>query len=171
MITQEQLKSILSYDPATGIFTWLERPNKPGKGNSSWNTQKARSQAGNLEKDGYIRITIAKKHYPAHRLAWLYTYGEFPKIGLDHLNGIRNDNRICNLGEATPSENGQNQLRATKGNVAGYLGVSFKKQTGRFGACIRHDKKDTHLGYFDTAEEAHQAYINAKRVLHPFGHL
>ena len=111
MITQEYLKSVLSYDPETGIFTWKYRQGLIGK-KISWNTRYSEKQAGTIDPVGYLGIAIEYKRYYAHRLAWLYMTGELPKKYIDHLNGNKSDNRFLNLREATNSENQQNQKRA-----------------------------------------------------------
>jgi hypothetical protein len=104
-----------------------------------------------------------------HRLAWLYVTGAWPKKHLDHINGDRADNRFCNLREADDAANNQNRKRANKCSLTGVLGVTYCKQTKRYRAVIMHNRKSIHLGRFDTPEEAHAAYVGAKRVLHPAG--
>ena len=92
MITQEELKELLDYNPETGLFTW-----------NVYNNIKNKTTAGTFN-DGYIQIKIKQKIYQAHRLAWLYVYGEWPKGQIDHINGIRDDNRIENLRDVTNRE-------------------------------------------------------------------
>lgn len=160
MITQEYLKSVLYYDPNTGLFTWICK--KKIKNNKKY--------AGYKDKDGYLIITINGKAYKAHRLVFMYVYGIKPKKEVDHINGIVDDNRLINLREANKSSNLQNQKRAHKNNLStGLLGAH--KQNNLFTSCIRHNGKQIHLGCFKTAEDAHNAYIEAKRKLHPYGTL
>lgn len=150
-ITQQRLKELLHYDPNTGIFTWLvdKGPRKAGE------------RAGGIcfnKADNYApwRITIDKTLYGAHRLAWLYVYGEMPTM-LDHINRNPSDNRICNLRIATLAQNMQNTKRA-KGK-AGLRGVV--KMEGRFAAFISHNNRRLYLGLFDTAEAAHKVWCEA----------
>jgi hypothetical protein len=95
-LTQERLKELLHYDPETGIFTNLtQRGGHAKKG----------AVAGTKNSIGYVCIRIDYDQYRAHRLAWLYVYGEFPEKFIDHMNEIRDDNRIINLRLATHQEN------------------------------------------------------------------
>lgn len=157
-MNSEKLKELLHYDPETGAFTWIV--DRRGKA-------QAGTIAGCVEPQGYIRIRIKNKLYKAHRLAWLYTYGIWPKDQIDHINGVRNDNRICNLREASNAENCQNaDIRSD--NTSGYIGVYWNKRTSKWVANIRVDYKLKRLGLFDTPEEAYAAYLKAKEALHEF---
>jgi hypothetical protein len=104
--------------------------------------------------------------YLAHRLAWMYVYGRWPAKGLDidHINGNRQDNRIANLREVTRGQNMQNQRRASSRSTTGLLGVLRKSR--RFAAHITADGRTHCLGTFDTPEEAHRVYMDAKSRLH-----
>jgi hypothetical protein len=155
MLNQILLKKLLSYDENTGIFTWK---------NPIHGAVVSGKIAGYIRKDGYCQIQIDSKLYLAHRLAWLYVYGKFPNNQIDHISGARNDNRIINLREATNKQNSQNIKNANINNTHGYLGVSCNKYN--YQAKIGTDGKTKHLGYFDTPELAHQAYLEAKRQLH-----
>lgn len=152
LITQEQLKELLSYDPETGVFVWLV---------STSNRVKAGDVAGTFKADsGYIFISALGHIYRAHRLAWLYMTGEWPPNQIDHINCVRDDNRWSNLREAT---NAQNQ--ANKGprcdNSTGFKGVRFDQDRQKFRARVKLNGKEYHLGRFGTAEEAHAAYVAA----------
>jgi hypothetical protein len=156
-----RLKELLNYDKDSGCFYWKQNQGR---------RIKAGDIAGCIHHNGYIVICINKKQYQAHRLAWLYIYKEFPKSSIDHINGIRSDNKISNLREATQSENCQN-LKKSRGS-SGFLGVSIDSQRrNRWKASIKLYGKTTHLGWYKTPQEAHQAYIEAKRKMHPFGTL
>jgi hypothetical protein len=155
-MNQEQLKQILNYDPDTGIFTW-----KVANGRRV----KIGEIAGRTTNTGHRQIGINNKQYLQHRLAWLYVYGTMPSKNIDHINGIRNDNRIANLREATHLENHQNRSKTIK-NSTGYLGVVLTR--GRYIAQITVDKKHIYLGIYDTKEEAYDAYLKAKSELHTF---
>lgn len=155
MITLEELKEILTYNPETGLFT-----RKTSSGG-----QKVGSIAGSPHPKGYVRIQLKGKTYLAHRLAWFITYSEWPANDVDHINGLRNDNRILNLREATRSENMQNLLVPTP-NETGYPGVYINRN--KYSSKITINGESKHLGSFDTAEEASNAYLLAKKELHPY---
>jgi len=89
---------LLTYDPYTGLFTWLV---------DAYSNKVKGKIAGSI-KEGYINISIDRKLYRAHRLAWLYVNGVFPSE-IDHINRVKSDNRICNLREVSRSENCQNR--------------------------------------------------------------
>lgn len=154
MLTQEYLKSVLHYSPETGVFTNLvNRGNRAIKGEI----------AGALHCKGYITICLNYKCYLAHRLAWFYTNGVFPKM-IDHVNGNPADNRISNLRECTNSQNLHNRWKSIN-NTSGYKGVYRYKATNRFYAQIRVNGQKLHLGVWDTPEQAHFAYKNASESL------
>jgi hypothetical protein len=157
MITQEELKQQLYYDPDTGVFTRLV---------SNSNTVKVGDIAGCYDGDGYLRIKVNNKRYGAHRLALLYMYGSFPKDQIDHINNIKDDNRITNLREANKSQNAQNKIKAHKNNKSGLLGVS--KNGKGFKCTIKINYKRKYLGTYRTKEEAHSAYLEAKRNMHEY---
>jgi hypothetical protein len=171
-ISQLRLKELLNYNPDTGIFTWKKRDWLVGK-QKTFNTKYAGKEAGNKSLiSGYIQIQIDGKNQLAHRLAFLYIEGKFPEKHTDHINGIRMDNRWVNLRKATASENLQNIKKAHKSNLStGLLGSHFNKIMKKFSSQIKTNGGLKRLGYFETAIEAHEAYIQAKRELHPFGEL
>lgn len=143
MITQEELQSKFNYDVNTGIFTRKYTYKKLLAG----------TEAGCKDSDGYIIISFTNKQYKAHRLAWLYVYGEFPKYNLDHINGNPADNRICNLREANESQNGFNRKLGCN-NTSGYKGVTFDKNSKKWQATVTIDKKLKYLGQFESLELA-----------------
>jgi len=167
-LTAEYLREILIYNPNTGLFVWRRREDIPLRTKRTWNTRFAGKLAGNICSSGCCKIGINSKSYLAHRIAWLYLYGEWPKNEIDHENGIRSDNRIINLREATYSQNQQNQKKPYSNNKLGVLGVHWHAATKKFRAEIRINGKIKCLGYFKTAQEAHTEYIKAKRELHKF---
>jgi hypothetical protein len=161
-LTQERLKYLFDYDHKTGIFTRKVR---------TCNSVNIGDIAG-YDHLGYRMICIDRKEIFSHRLAWLYVYGYMPKNFIDHINGIKSDNRIENLREANRCENYQNQKVVQKRNKSSkFLGTSFNKHANKFTAQIQIYGKKTHLGCFETAIEAHNAYIEAKRKYHPFNTL
>ena len=152
-LTQERLKAVLKYDPESGVFFWL----KSGKG------RLPTLIAGTIAKIGYRYIQVDKRFYLAHRLAWLYVYGEWPPEQIDHINGIRSDNRLSNLRCVNNSQNNMNRP-AQKNNKSGLKGVSFVGGS-YYIAQIGFKKRNHYLGCFKTAEEAHAAYAKAASEL------
>jgi hypothetical protein len=148
MITQSELKKILHYCPETGVFTRLNHGRKVGE----------------KLHNGYNRIVVLKKEYKAHRLAWLYVYGEFPKMHIDHINRIRNDNRIVNLREADYFLNRFNRgvEKISSKNKSGITGVCFNEKQNKWRAYIYKNYANIYLGLFETKEEATQARKNAE---------
>lgn len=156
-LTQERLKELLEYDPETGIFT--------RRVTRSPNAMKS-TVAGTIKENGYRKITIEKKHYYEHRLAWFYINGRWP-IELDHIDGKRNNNRITNLRECNRYENCQNNgLRSD--STSGLTGVSWANREQKWNAVIWKTGKRHNLGYFHSKDEAHAVYLKAKAELHSF---
>lgn len=155
-LTAVLLRELLHYDSETGMFTWLQ---------SLSPRTRVGGRAGSLCGNGGIYIQIRGVVHAAHRLAWLYVTGEFPKFVIDHKDGDRTNNRIDNLRDVTLAVNRQNERTAQKRNRVGFLGVT--KARSRYRAHIGIDGKNLYLGSFATAEEAHRAYLSAKRDLHP----
>ena len=155
-VTQTELMHMLDYNPATGVFLW--------KNPSKYQVSQKGKVAGRIDSGGYRQIAINKKRYAAHRLAWLYVYGKWPEALLDHKNLVKDDNRIENLRECTLINNCWNR-RMRSDNTTGLKGVtpSYK---GKFGSYIAVEGKNIYLGYFDTAEEAHAAYVVASKKYH-----
>lgn len=161
MITQGYLKSIINYNPDTGEFHWKEVEKKI-------KSRRPDLSAGGVGFHGYhlIQLTGSRKLWRAHRLAWLYVYGELPPGPIDHINNIRNDNRILNLRLTTASENLENLKVATSKSKSGILGVSRRPGHDKWRAFICVKGKRMALGTFDSAEQAHDAYLKAKRLMH-----
>jgi hypothetical protein len=158
MLTQSELKCLLHYDPKTGMFTRIFK---------SSNNVKIGDIAGGIHNKGYISISVLGKVYLAHRLAWLYIYGEFPKEQIDHVNGVRVDNRIINLRECNQYQNNQN-LICRKNVTSKYIGVSWDEKRNKWRATIYVNGRQKYLGRFATELEAFNAYLNAKLKFHSF---
>lgn len=154
-ITQSRLKEVLSYDHETGLFHWVN----PHRGRC-----KVGDIAGNKTR-GYIVICVDRERILAHRLAWFYVHGEWPNE-IDHINGIRDDNRIANLRNTTASENAQN--RCIGSGVSRLIGASWDTAERKWRATIKTAGRKKHLGYFDTQECAHSAYLAAKNKVHGY---
>lgn len=148
MITQEELKSKLQYNPDTGVFIWLT---------SNSRRMKIGDISGYVNKRGYVKIRLEGKDYLAHRLAWLYVYGSLPYTLLDHKDGDPSNNRISNLRECTQSENMKNRY-INKNNVSGFKGVCWVKRENKWLASAALNGKSYHIGYYMTPEEAASAY-------------
>jgi hypothetical protein len=155
MLTVERLRDVLTYDPETGIFRWKV---------TNSNRAPAGSVAGNLSH-GCRQIFIDGKMYKASRLAWLYVRGEWPSDFVDHVNMVKDDDRFCNLRNAT---NGQNQAnrRVLRNNQLGVKGVRVQRRTGKYEAQITVKGKQIFLGTYDVLEAAHAAYAEAARKYH-----
>ena len=154
MILREHLLAALHYAPETGTFTWLI-------GHGRGRTKGIGSVAGSLDWKGYRRIRIVRRAYRAHQLAWLYVYGQWPGMQIDHINRQKDDNRIENLRLVTPAQNKWNSA-APKTNRSGFKGVF--RRGDRWIASMCTGGKRKHLGVFQTAEAAHEAYAAAERT-------
>jgi hypothetical protein len=154
-ITVAQLRAILNYNPETGQFRWKE----------ARRGHRAGVIAGSIDGAGYVDIMINKRHYLAHRLAWLWVMGKWPKNQIDHIDMRRDNNRFKNLREATDSQNKANRT-AQSNNKLGRKGVQFNSKRGKYEARIRKDGVVTFIGYFDNLENAAKAYATAAESHH-----
>lgn len=168
MISVPYLLECVKYNPDTGLFIWLERSAhhfKPGRYGSNviaaaWNERYAGKPAFSQPNGkGYLFGTINSKHYAAHRVAYAIMTGSWPSWTVDHINGNPTDNRFANLREATPA---QQMMNAAKKRT-NTRGVACHKRSGevKFSASIR-----VHLGYFNSAKEASEAYEKAAKQVH-----
>ena len=153
-LDQFLLKSLMSYDPKTGVFTRI----KSGGG------MRAGDACGHKEDRGYTRIAVGGKLYRAHRLAWLYMTGIMPVGVIDHIDGDPNNDAFSNLRSVDQKTNVQNIKRAPKHSKTGLLGAN-KNHKG-FQARIISGGVRRNLGTFKTPEQAHAVYLSAKRELH-----
>lgn len=155
-LTLERARQKINYDETTGILTWR----------INVGTIKAGTVAGNYMGRGYRQVCIDQRAYLVHRLAWFMFHGVWPDGDIDHINGIRDDNRIENLRDVSRSVNMQNQVRPHRENTSGYLGVCFNKNLNKWDARIRFAGVSRYIGSFETAEQAHEAYLFEKRRNH-----
>jgi hypothetical protein len=153
-LTAAQVRNVLDYDPGTGIFTWKVRTGMP----PYWNPKYAGKRAGSLNCQGYCHIAIDSKNYKAHRLAWLYHYGEMPRLDIDHINGDKSDNSIANLRIATDSQNLAN-AKMYSGNTSGVKGVAWDARSRKWKAYVRLRGTYHHLGYFTNIADAARARL------------
>lgn len=155
-ITQDHLKELLEYDPETGRFTWLKKPNK-------YSNIKIGTVADKFHA-GYNDISINNKRYKSHRLVWLYLYGEFPADLVDHIDGDTLNNRPDNLRLATKSSNNWNRICNTNSST-GVKGVRLHK-SGKYEARLMCNGISYYLGVFITLEEAKNAVAAKREDLH-----
>lgn len=161
MLTQKRLKELLTYSPITGEFTHNQRDETHNR-HKSFNSRLALKKAGCPDTYGYISIRLDKRLYLAHRLVFLYMYGGMPINQVDHINQIRDDNRLANLQEATHQENHQNRT-LNKNNDSGFCGVDWHKASGRWRARINTNGINIVIGYFKNKGEAIKARKKANK--------
>lgn len=148
-LTQERLKELLYYDPDTGVFT-----RKTCRGGKSKGVN-----VGAKTKKGYVRAGIDGVSIMGHRLAWLYMYGAFPFGQIDHINHVRDDNRISNLRAVSNIDNHKNKA-LSKRNTSGATGVCWYKPLNKWHAQIMVKFKQVHLGYFSDKKDA----VNSRKA-------
>lgn len=150
MLTQEQLKEILYYDPETGVFTWkIPRARK----------MKVGDVAGCVNSKGYIMIYYKMRCYISHRLAWLYMTGSYPDV-IDHVDGCKTNNKFRNLRNVTHIDNCRN-MGIGKRNTSGIIGV-YALNDGQWLASIGFDRANKYLGTFKLKEDAIKARKDAE---------
>lgn len=160
-LTAARLREVLHYEPLTGVFT--RRIDVVGAHGAV--RFRAGEVAGCADARGYRKIGIAQCRYQAHRLAWLYMTGSWPAKNIDHIDGDGLNNRFANLRDVAQGVNVQNRQRVSARNATGLLGA-YRSKLGYTTAKIVADGRRIYLGSFATAEEAHAAYLEAKRKLH-----
>lgn len=143
MLTQARLKELIHYCPDSGVFTRLISSGSSKSGNPT----------GYIDSEGYVRVSVDRNKCGGHRLAWLYVNGIMPKDQIDHINGVRSDNRILNLREADQSVNSKN-LKTPDNNKSGVIGVHWHKASEKWQAQISANGIKIHLGVFDDFEAA-----------------
>jgi hypothetical protein len=155
-VTVERLKEIFVYKPESGLLT----------NRISFNNRIAGRKVGTIGNDGYLRCCVDQITMLVHRVVWAIHEGRWPLSEVDHINGIRSDNRLINLREATRAQNKQNMRKPRKDNTSGFLGVFLSGKS--WVSMIEVDGRKVYLGRFSTPEEASRAYLEAKARLHPF---
>lgn len=157
MTTAKRLRQLLDYDPDAGVFT--RRSNTGGR--------RAGDSAGGLNLRGYISLSVDGHHILAHRAAFLWMTGEIPDREVDHINGLRTDNRWSNLRIATSAQNKINRSTVRTRHSGLPRGVHPANQLGnKFVASVSVGDKSKHLGTFDTIEQARAAYCVAVATIH-----
>lgn len=160
--TPAELRKLLSYEPTTGKLFWLPRPVEmfaDGKQTAqhnanTWNTKYANTQAFTADnRNGYRVGSLNRRKIYAHRAIWALHHGEWPVAQLDHVNGVRDDNRIANLRAVTQSQNSRNAAMPAT-NTSGVIGVCRTRSGLKWFAQIKTNGENTYLGTFHTIEEA-----------------
>lgn len=156
MHSAEFLREVLQYDPETGVLTFKE--------NRGSNKVKGKV-AGFVRKDGYHFLSLQKKRYLGHRIIWAMMTGDWPENQIDHIDGVRSNNKWANLRAATPSQNNANHSVRIDSKI-GLKGVQIHPDTGKWRARINIAGTTKHLGLFNTPEEAHAAFVAAASKVH-----
>lgn len=170
-LSLEYLKECVSYDPEVGEFEWCDRPLShfsSYRGHNGWKSKCLGKKAGHPNGLGYITVCIDQHRYKAHRLAWFYYYGKWPDHEIDHINGVRNDNRIENLRDVPRSINGRN-CKISHRNKSGVIGVTFNRAVKKWHAQIYQGGKNRHLGLYNRKIDAVRVRKEAESKLgyHP----
>lgn len=167
--THAEVESFLRYDPSTGRFTWKHRAAtyfSSDKACEIWNAQWVGKKAGGLDVKGYVSIGIFNRHIRAHRIAWFMIHGEWPTEQIDHINGVKSDNRWLNLRAALRKGNQRNQKRPIT-NTSGVKGVIYDKSHNTWYFQMRQDdgSRFTKTG-FATKEAAAEECRRVRNLLH-----
>lgn len=148
------IRKLMRYEPKTGKFYWIiDYNDKDRRKGKVVKTSKC---------NGYSTISLFGRSYLVHRLAWLYIHGYFPEM-IDHINGKRDDNRLCNLRSVTPQQNSWNSKRP-ENNSTGYKGVIWNSKVNKWQASIGLNGSTKYIGVFNSPIEAHTAYRNAAKL-------
>ena len=173
-ITVEQVRCLMDYNPLTGKAFWKSRDLEWFNGNTricnSWNAKHVGKEVGTYRR-GYKVTRINRTHHALHHLIWMWVYGDRHTDYIDHINGVKDDNRITNLRLVTHQQNMQNQRKTRCNNKLGLTGVYKKKGSNNYQSQIMQAGKIHRLGTFTDPQEAHEAYLKAKKDLHPFSTL
>jgi hypothetical protein len=151
-LTQKRLQQLYTYDPETGLLISCKYNRTVG-----------------YNHNGYLAVDIDNKHVKVHRIVWMMSHGKWPNPMIDHINGNRKDNRICNLREVTNKQNQENKRASiTKNGLpkSGYKGVHWNRFTKKWIASISHDKKKIYIGSFTDPQKAFFAYKQLAQKLH-----
>jgi hypothetical protein len=157
-ICPSRVREVFDYDASTGNLYWKVSLSKRAV---------VGAVAGCYHKaKGYTLVRLDNRLLRAHRVVWVWVHGENPPEDIDHINGIRDDNRLSNLRLATRSQNLANKS-SQRGSSSRFKGVSLDKRTGKWDARIGYGVgKNLHLGLFNVEEEAALAYNRAAYLLH-----
>lgn len=158
ILTAERLRELVTYNPLTGGFTRIKDIYR--------NANPLGPIPANPAGNGYCYVSVDGRRHLAHRLAWLYSHGAWPAGDIDHINGNRTDNRLANLRAVSREVNNQNRRKTRCNNKCGLMGVSWHAHSRCWRARIMIRGREISVGHYGTKEEAHAAYLEAKRTLH-----
>lgn len=152
---EDEIRSLLAYDPESGLLRWKER----------WNPKIREDMVAGTISQGYVYVCVRYRRFRAHRIAWLLMTGDWPAQGteIDHINGIRNDNRWCNL-RALPRKKNCMNSGIRSNNKSGKTGVSFVARSGKWDARITADGVLYLLGQYASRQEAIEARTAAEKT-------
>lgn len=168
-LTPQHLNEILDYDHSTGILRWKEigvewfsdtETKSKETCRAIWNSRCAGKQAGGLDKDGYVCIGFRGHRLKAHRVAWAISYGQWPHLEIDHIDGCPGNNALSNLRLANRKENLRN-TRSHKDGSSQYKGVTWHSASKKWMARLYHDGRNKHLGLHENEIDAATAYNEA----------
>lgn len=158
-LTAEEVRYFFDYDKETGNLIRI---------NTTKHSKRYLNKvAGSKWSSGYVVVVLpGGRRFLAHRLVWLWVYGEWPKHEIDHINGRGDDNRIENLRDVTREVNGENQRTAMVDNRSGIFGATWIEKRKSYHVAIQAKGKSYFLGLFKDPDHAREAYVTAKRKLH-----
>jgi HNH endonuclease/AP2 domain len=158
--TPEEIRSYMEYDKSSGVVRWKVR--RHGRGG----VINPGDAVGSVNAAGYLETRVNGYRDYVHRIAWALHYGAWPTQNIDHIDGDKRNNRISNLRDCSQRVNVENQRIVSRNNTSGFTGVVWRADKKRWSALIQVDGKRKRLGGFDTPEQAHAAYLSAKRIMH-----
>jgi hypothetical protein len=159
----EEMRALLDYNPETGDLTWLPRCEAFFKKRSDflgWNKRYSGKLAGCLDRQGYLRLKLFGKMVAAHRIAWALTYNKWPDGEIDHINLIKDDNRIVNLRDVSRRENQRNTLMQSN-NTSGHKGIYWNRRASKWEASLY----GKYVGIYESIEEAINARQDALKIM------
>lgn len=152
----DYLRACFAYDPETGLLTWKTRPREHFSSSTGYGNFKSRyagKPAGTLHNSGYLQVGVTPGNYLAHRICWAVYYGKWPTLDIDHINGIRTDNRIINLRDVSRQTNMRNAAKCSRNTSSGN-GVTWSKHSEKWQAQVTMQGKNHYLGLFDDIADA-----------------
>lgn len=152
-LSRDDLRALFQYDPMSGDLLWKDTRRRGATSGR---------RAGCIDAAGYVVVRVFGRRFKSHRLVWLYVTGETPKGVIDHINGVKSDNRFSNLRDVTVQENLRNMPRQTN-NKSGLPGVRWEKKVGKWVANIKVGGITRHIGTFDNLLCAASARKSAER--------
>jgi len=165
-ITPELLRTLLSYEPETGKLIWLHRPVELFKteiASLTWNARFAGKDAlTTKDRDGYRVGEIFGRRAASHRVIWAIVHGEWPACEIDHINGIKSDNRLANLRNVSMHENQKNKKLPVT-STSGHVGVHRERESGKWKAHIKINQRRIYLGRYNSCEQAVEARTAAEK--------